>query len=400
MIAKNEEAVIGRCLDSVRELVSEMILVDTGSTDRTVEIAKSFGAKVLFEAWQDDFSAPRNISLKEASSDWILVLDADEGIAREDHDEIRKLTLDKRYCYEFLQRHYSDDYRLSDFKPCRGEYKNWEAGHGGYFESNLVRLFPNREGIHYKGAVHELVEHSIRELGRHKIIRTRVPIHHYGHTKSAKKKNKAPTYTLLGETKIIERPEDWKNHFELAVEHNNNSRHEESLKSFINAIALNPTYVPSWLNMGYVLCEMGKYEEALESLDTALKLDPKCEEAFCNMGVTYLRQGKHAEAAKCFLRAIELKKNYVNAYLNLGRAMWSLGNAREAIDAFLRAIDLLPNCAVAKADLGTVLYACGKLEASEKYLKEAIAEDPELNRAHYYLSKVYEATKETKQRVS
>ena len=78
MIVKDEEAHLGCCLESVKGLVDEIVVVDTGSTDRTVEIARQYGARVFSYGWHDDFAAARNVSLSHAGADWILVLDADE----------------------------------------------------------------------------------------------------------------------------------------------------------------------------------------------------------------------------------------------------------------------------------------------------------------------------------
>ena len=83
MIAKNEEKHLEECLNSVKELVDEVIIVDTGSTDKTKQIGKKFNAKIYDFKWIDDFSAARNKSLKHATKDWILVLDADEVLDKE-----------------------------------------------------------------------------------------------------------------------------------------------------------------------------------------------------------------------------------------------------------------------------------------------------------------------------
>jgi glycosyltransferase involved in cell wall biosynthesis len=80
MIVKNEERHLSRCLQSVKDIVDEMVIVDTGSTGRTKEIAYSFGAKVFDFEWINDFSAARNYALEKSTSDWNLVLDADEYI--------------------------------------------------------------------------------------------------------------------------------------------------------------------------------------------------------------------------------------------------------------------------------------------------------------------------------
>jgi glycosyltransferase involved in cell wall biosynthesis len=96
MIVKNEELNIGRSLESVQPLVDEMIVVDTGSTDRTKDIAKELGAKVYDFAWTDSFADARNFALSKATSDWILILDADEVISASDHEALKKLITDSK----------------------------------------------------------------------------------------------------------------------------------------------------------------------------------------------------------------------------------------------------------------------------------------------------------------
>ena len=89
MITKNEEKFLELCLNSVKSIVDEIIIVDTGSTDKTKEIAKKFNAKIIDFKWIDDFSAAKNESLKHATRDWVLVLDADEVIEKKDLDKIK-----------------------------------------------------------------------------------------------------------------------------------------------------------------------------------------------------------------------------------------------------------------------------------------------------------------------
>ncbi len=91
MIVKNEEENLGRCLKSVQDLVDEIIVVDTGSTDKTVEIAKEYGAKVHYFKWCNDFSAARNESLKYASKNWILIMDGDDEFCSEDKGKNLKI---------------------------------------------------------------------------------------------------------------------------------------------------------------------------------------------------------------------------------------------------------------------------------------------------------------------
>ncbi|MGD8447496.1 MAG: glycosyltransferase family 2 protein, partial [Desulfobacterales bacterium] len=84
MITRNEEQFLQRCLDSVQGIVDEIVVVDTGSVDRTIGIARSFCARIYHFEWTEDFSAARNFSLSKANGDWIFSLDADETISEQD----------------------------------------------------------------------------------------------------------------------------------------------------------------------------------------------------------------------------------------------------------------------------------------------------------------------------
>ena len=136
MIAKNEEEFIGDCLASVSKLVDEIIVVDTGSTDRTIEIAESYGAKVLHHPWQGDFAAARNESLAHATGDWILVLDADETLPSEGHAELKKALRNKD----------NVGYALA--------IENLMGEAGNEVQTALIfRLFQNRPDVRFEGII-------------------------------------------------------------------------------------------------------------------------------------------------------------------------------------------------------------------------------------------------------
>lgn len=386
MIAKNEAAFLAQCLDSVKSIVSEIVLVDTGSTDDTVRIAEEYGAIVLHRPWDNDFSAPRNLSIQHATGDWILILDADEAIATSDLKELQALTRKKNRAFEFLQRHYSNDQRLSAFEPCRGEYPEWERNYGGYFTSNLCRLFPNHHQFEYRNRVHELVEHSIHENKHFVIERTRIPIHHYGHTPEVRaKKKKTSLYTPLGARKVQEDPLNWKNHYELAVENNCNDRKLESVFSFRTAAALNPGYVQTWVNLGYVLNELRAFGSALEALNRALRLEPESAEAHCNIAVTYMRLQRPMFAESHLRRALEIKPTYVNALCNLGQVYYQNRRLADAEQCYRKALDMFPKNVHALADLGGILMEQEKLDESLSILTKASSLDPHFARCQYYL---------------
>src|SRR3989338_2128361 len=154
MITKNEEKYLEQCLNSVKDLVDEIIIVDTGSTDKTKEIAKDFCKKFAVEGkffdfkWIDDFSAARNESLKHAAKDWILVLDADEVIEKSDSEKIKNIVNENDFAgFKLEQRSYINNYfeGALENKPDFGLIKQYPF----YISNSLVRLFKNNSGIKF-----------------------------------------------------------------------------------------------------------------------------------------------------------------------------------------------------------------------------------------------------------
>jgi tetratricopeptide (TPR) repeat protein len=165
MIVRNEEHNLERCLRSVQGVVDEIIIVDTGSTDRTPEIAARYGAKVFHHVWQDDFALARNASLKQAAGDWILALDADEELAPDTQARLRSV----------LSATTADGLLV-----CQRNFFSAKAL-ASYGDVNYVRLFRNRPGVGYELALHEQITPSIlRQNGR--LETSDLVIWHYGYT--------------------------------------------------------------------------------------------------------------------------------------------------------------------------------------------------------------------------
>ncbi len=147
MMVKNETQTLARCLRSVRDRVDEIVIVDTGSTDDTIAIASSFGARVLENPWADDFSAPRNVGLAAATGDWILVLDADETLAPDQGDRLRDVIRNPAISgYQLvLQNEYGDGSKTVGVA--------------------ILRLFRNLPGIRFQNRIHEQVLPTLQAEG-------------------------------------------------------------------------------------------------------------------------------------------------------------------------------------------------------------------------------------------
>jgi glycosyltransferase involved in cell wall biosynthesis len=216
MIARNEEGFLGDCLRSVRDVVDEMIVVDTGSSDSTAQIASDFGARVFRFEWTDDFSEARNQSIEQARGDWILILDADETLAKCDAGKIRALARGDADGYLFTYRSYtrdSNDMRWVANDDSYPEGNGWD----GWIEGRVVRMFRRDERIRFQGAVHELADLSIRSFGG-KILETDVIIHHF-HEKKGKENlfEKQLQYLRLCEKNLEKFPATAKIHHDMGL---------------------------------------------------------------------------------------------------------------------------------------------------------------------------------------
>jgi glycosyltransferase involved in cell wall biosynthesis len=192
LIVKNEERFLGQCLKSVREIASQIVVVDTGSTDRTIEIAKEFGAEIHSFAWCDDFSAARNAALEHATGDWVLMLDADE--------ELSAAGLEK------LKRAMNDSAVMAWRLPIV------DVGREADGCSHVPRFYRNAPGLFYIGRVHEQVFSSLEvrrgEWGLENRIGDATLIHHGYTAELTRDRNKIERNLRLLERAVEELPDE------------------------------------------------------------------------------------------------------------------------------------------------------------------------------------------------
>lgn len=336
IIVKDEEPHLSRCLLSVRDLADELIVVDTGSSDRTPQIAAAFGAVVHNFPWQYDFSAARNFSLSKASSGWILVLDADEMIAPSDHEALRQIISKKNarpVAYSFITRNYVHDMSASGWKANDGWYRNEQAG-SGWVPSEKVRLFPNRNEIRFENPVHELVEPSLKRSG-FPVNKCPVPIHHYGKLNGRKTTEKGTHYYDLGRKKLSGQDES-SALYELAVQAGELGKYDEAVDLWHQVIARNPDMPEPYLNLSHLHLEQDRFEEARSAAEKASMCKPRLKEAEYNHALCELYSGDPGKSIAILEPLCREFAGYYIAHFVLAAAYCCSGKQEKALEMFIQ----------------------------------------------------------------
>jgi glycosyltransferase involved in cell wall biosynthesis len=168
IIAKNEEKMLTDCLESVKDVANEIILVDTGSTDSTLEVAEKYNCRIINSSWQNDFSKARNISLNAAKNPYILCIDADERLT---NPELLSETL---------------THSSSNVGGWLLQITSVAKRHDGSIDtyiSNLLRLFISHPKIRFSGIIHEQIIEPILKLG-YKLENSQLKLTHLGYSYS------------------------------------------------------------------------------------------------------------------------------------------------------------------------------------------------------------------------
>ncbi|MGH3225571.1 MAG: glycosyltransferase [Streptosporangiaceae bacterium] len=217
LIARDEEKFLGSCLRSLQGLVDEVVVVDTGSTDRTLGIAGSEGARVYERPWTDDFSAARNQALDLAEGEWILYIDADERVREGTADGVRARLGDPAYLGHRVLLH-----------PRPGLSAYWE-----------LRLFRNEPGIRFRGIIHENIWPAIDA-------------------------HRMAAGGLIGQTELVLEHEGY--------EGDQHRKHLRNLPLLERSLAEDPSRVFSWCHLATVRAGLGDEEGAGQAWEQAMRL--------------------------------------------------------------------------------------------------------------------------------
>lgn len=297
LIVKNEENNIEDCLKSLINSVDEIIIVDTGSDDNTKQIVQKYTQNIYDFKWVDDFSKARNYSLSKATSDFILIIDADERLLN--GGDLRN----------FLS---TQNENFGGWLVNLDSSKN-NNGYISKYTTQLLRLFRNKKEFYFEGAIHEQILHSITN-SNYRIGNSDIRLEHIGYDldeQSMKKKQERNLNLLIKQ--VNESPNDAYNLFNLAKTYFALKDLKNAEKYFILAIEnsdKNGVIYPSALNYFATLkYQLKDYNKVIELCEESLKINE--HQAFANyiFGDTYNELGDYKKSLSHYLK---LEKEILN----------------------------------------------------------------------------------------
>ncbi|MEW6726087.1 MAG: glycosyltransferase [Bacillota bacterium] len=292
MIARNEADNIGRAIRSVKDFVDEIVVVDTGSTDNTPEVARSLGAKVVREQWRNDFSAARNASLEHATGDWIFYLDCDEELVRKSGSELRKVIRDSRYQAYFVL--------ISNV-----------TGAGVELTFPSIRLFRNRKEFRFTGKIHEQIAGAIIDAGGQNCIgHTQIAILHHGYNAGAANIQAKIQRNLAILGTYPEEQRDGFFFYNLGTEYLRLGDKREALEFYLEALKRtkhNQAFAPVLVKRTITtLMDMEKYRAALDHLRHYQGVYPQFSDLVYLDGFCHVKCGRFTEAREHLRRYLAM----------------------------------------------------------------------------------------------
>jgi len=251
LIVKDEEYYIENCLKNLRERVDEILVVDTGSKDRTVELAGKYADKILNYRWINDFSAARNFSIENAKHDFVYISDADEAVFEWDTTSVQDF-IEKNSASKVGFVNIINKYVMDGEERTRSEFE--------------TRLF-NRNEYHYEGLIHEQIVQN--NGGKFERVKLNIRFLHTGYnTEDIVKKNKAARNIKLLKLALKQNGEDCYLLYQLGRGYDAAKNYVKALECYKRAIGLidniNCTYVGELINnYGYAFINTNDYKSAL-----------------------------------------------------------------------------------------------------------------------------------------
>ena len=298
MIVKNEENTIERCLESVKDIVDEMIIVDTGSTDDTIKVAEKYGAKIFFYKWNNSFSNARNYSLSKASKDWILIMDADDELKNEDKDKVIKLI----------------NCENNKFNAYFGETLSYSGDYAGdNISSNInIRFIKNGKGYKFIGDIHEQIISGSEDANKQVFLGIAdIKFYHYGYlNKTVNEKNKRKRNMNIIEKLLKVNPDNTFMLYNMGVECSAKGDYAEALNYLKKAYKnFNPSLgFGSKLILKMISCNdvLQQFDDCLTLIEEGLKYYPNCTDYEFYRANIFYRQKKYYSAIETAKKCISM----------------------------------------------------------------------------------------------
>ena len=354
LIVRDEEKLLPGCLDSIRSWVDEIIVVDTGSNDKTVSIAMSYGAKVFNQQWEGDFAKHRNYSMAQASSDWIFIIDADERICEEDVARLKELINSDQHSIISINvfNVYGSDEKMTTFLPS-------------------IRLFRRNLNLQYQGIVHNRLVFPENAT----IVRANLKLKHLGYDLSPERMRKKfeRSHALL-EKQLQKDPNDAFAMFNLAQLLRGAGKDKpdlfsaEIIKLAARAVTLtNPQELSSRNvhlmcldQLGWAFFYKNDLKQALIFAQRALTYKPNYLDPLLLIGHIYTHAKEYDQARTAYQRYLEVQAKYdptaekdniilvnpdsrATAFFGLGLIAEIMDNPLEARRYYEKTIELNPD---------------------------------------------------------
>lgn len=327
LMVKNEENYISNCIESVSSLVDTIYILDTGSSDRTVEIAKKYTDKIFFKEFNNDYGFMRNYLLNLINDEeWILFLDADESFTKDNIDTLKEIipTLDKNvggirfYRYNFYSR-------------------------GGWYTDHIVKMFRNKS-FQYDKTVSEKIEKSIIDKG-YDIAEPNVILNHFGRSKPRFIREKTTkNYIQLMKKESMNKVDDGLMHAYIGINSMALGDFRTALIEGKKSIEIDPSSIRSYYFYGNILRSVNKNNDAINIFKKGLNLEcGKMKASFLNMiGVAYISLKEFDKAREYLNLAIKNNSALIHIYINIGLTYFYENDYEKSLSFFQQVVDKNP----------------------------------------------------------
>lgn len=387
LIVKNEALLLSRCLESIRSFVDEIIVVDTGSYDDTIEIASSYGARVYHFNWINDFSAARNESLRHAKGDWVLYIDADETVDAVNAAKIQQVIT-------------REDISAVTVRQCIPQQSGNIAT---AFYSEYCRLFRRHPAIRFEGKIHEQILPAIERQGG-KVLCTDIVIHHWAYAVNEEKKQRRAERNLcylLTELEMVQ--DDPFLYFNLGMTYRELGQWDAAIRSFHSALTLDDGRIKreflgqAHLNLAKIYLESGDGRSAARHAQMIAAYDPANPLSDYMLATLAVEKKQFKKAIFHLERALRIVKGEAgvipNVEINLAQIYLELGSCRCAAGDFLKAeqdfacsMSHDKSVALPYLLMGNCRYMRGDLAGATEMFKRALSLNPLMEDARHGLA--------------